>query len=369
MGGDPTLRKLSWAVPAAAFLVLALLAMLFSSPPSAPRPGSTLDAKEEGVRAAYLLLQGLGYDVAVSKRVVQGNARWVLFPQPAKGEPAALDERVRGGSRVLLADEDPNFAGALGLVMDTEEEDNHTIHLTIDNAPLKLAPGERRIRPRVRPDRVWPEGSNEPVAAIYRHGRGEVWVLYHPEFLRNDRLRDADNAVVVCRLAEAFAGSEKIYFDEFFHGMRERPGAGELLLRPPALWVTLQGLALLGVLLWRFLPRFGDVEAPPQARRRSKDEFVDALANLLEQKGAYDEAFRTVRDALAREMERSLGLPPESSANELAAAALGGGPDAAALARELGRDHLPRQDALTYVRALNEMERLRRVFLHERHDQ
>src|SRR5262245_43706969 len=107
MGGDPTLKKLSWAVPAAAFLLLVLLAMLFGSPPSAPRPGSSLDADSGGVRAAYLLLQGLGYDVAASRRVAVGNARWVLFPQDAKGEAAALGDWVRSGNRLLVADEGP----------------------------------------------------------------------------------------------------------------------------------------------------------------------------------------------------------------------------------------------------------------------
>ncbi len=368
MDGGPAENRLWWAAPAAAVLVLALLAMLAGSPPLQPQPGSSFDAGPEGVRAAFLLLEGLGTDVAATKRAAGGSARWVLFPRSAKGEAAALDARVRQGGRALLADNGEAFAAGLGLALNVEQGSEAEIALRVGGERLRLAPGKDFVTPRSRPDRVWPPGADEPLAAIFGHGQGEVWVLCRPDFLRNDRLRDADNAVILCRLAEAFAGKDRILFDEFFHGMRERPSALELLLRPPALWVTLQGLALLGVILWRSLPRFGALQNPEAPRRRSKEEFVDALAHLLALKGAYDEGFRAVRDALARDLEQALGLPPETPPRELAARAFPAGPDAAALAAALGRDRLSRPDAANFVRALNELERLRRAFFHERHD-
>jgi hypothetical protein len=368
MTGDAPLHKLWWVMPAAAALILALLAMLAGSPPEIPRSGSTFDAAPTGIRAAFLLLENLGYDVAISKRLAVGNARWELFPKTAKGEVAALDTWIRSGNRLLLADDTPEFAADLGLAVDPDVAKDKAIDLVIDGAKQRLEPGNQRVTPRERPDREWPAGAPEPLVGIFQHGKGEIWLLYRPMFLRNDLLRDADNAVVLCRLAEAFAGPDRVYFDEFFHGIRDRPGPVELLLRPPALWVTLQGMALLGVLLWRSLPRFGALQLPLESRRRSKEEFVDALAHLLELKGAYNEGFRAVRDALAREMEHALDLAPNTPPAELAAAATARGCDAAVLTRLLERDHLPRPYGPDYLRALNELERLRRAFFHERHD-
>jgi hypothetical protein len=368
MNGVPAVNRFWWAAPAAVVLVLALVAMLAGSPPRPPRPGSSFDAGPGGVRAAFLLLEGLGTDVSVSKRVAGGGACWVLFPRAAEGEESALDVRVRGGGRVLLADNGERFAAGLGLAVEAGQGGGAETDLRVGDEQLRLAPGKDLVTPHSRPDRVWPPGADEPLAGIFRHGKGEVWLLYRPDFLRNDRLRDADNAVILCRLAEAFADKDRIVFDEFFHGMRERPSAAELLLRPPALWVTLQGLALLGVLLWRSAPRFGALQNPEAPRRRSKEEYVDALAHLLALKGAYDEGARAVRDALSRDLEQALGLPPEAPPRELAARAFGTGPDAAALAAALRRDRPGGPDAANFVRALNELERLRRAFFHERHD-
>src|SRR5262249_45740535 len=59
MNGVPAVNRLWWAAPAAAVLVLALVAMLAGSPPAPPRPGSSLDPGPGGTRAAFLLLEGL----------------------------------------------------------------------------------------------------------------------------------------------------------------------------------------------------------------------------------------------------------------------------------------------------------------------
>jgi len=369
MNGD-TGKKLWWAWPAGVVLVLVLLSLLAGGPPVPPQPGSTYDAGPEGVRAAFLLLEGLGFDVRASKRIAQGRTRWVLFPRPGREDLSVLADWVRSGGRLLLAEEDMKVATALGVTADSVLQDDATENVVIEGAALRLAGGKIHVTPRARPDRTWPADSPHPLAGIFRRGLGEVWLLYRPAFLRNDQLREADNAVVLCRLAEAFGEGERIYFDEFFHGMRDRPGPAELLLQPPALEVTLQALVLLALLLWHFLPRFGVVEDPAGARRRSKEEYVDALASLLEQKRAYPEGFRAVRDALARELEHAFDLPAGTPAEVLAARAAAANPglDVQKLTLALSRPGLPRSDAPTFLQSLHELERLRREVLHERYD-
>ncbi len=390
MGERPNTNVLWWAVPAATVLLLALLAMFgVGEPPVRPAPHSTYDASGEGIRAVYLLLDGLGYEVAQSRRLTAGRVRWVLFPQaphtestsddgeilkPKSGrrsssdDAAILERWVRDGGTLLLADESGEFAKLLGIRVATSSETETAPVIQDSQQRMTLAPGPTQIKPLDRADRTWPEGG-EPLASVFKRGRGEIWVVHHPEILRNERLRDADNALAVAQLAEVMShhSAERIYFDEFFHGLRERPGPVQLLLEPPARWVTLQGLAVLALVLWRFLPRFGPLREDPPTRRRSKEEFLDAMAYLLIRKGAHVEAFRTVRDALIRDLCQALGVPSNLPLDELAARAARRQPGLSEdrLARALRRKTPPggRDGFLT---AIHELESLRRDFFHER---
>jgi hypothetical protein len=145
---------------------------------------------------------------------------------------------------------------------------------------------------------------------VHPFGRGEVWLLNRPQCFRNQLIGRADNAILLCRLADELQGRPgELAFDEYVHGLRERPGMTQLLLTPPTRWVTLEALLLLGFLLWHFIPRFGTLRPVAPARRRSKEEFLDAMATLLERKGDYADAYGTACDDLVRALERDLGLP------------------------------------------------------------
>ena len=109
--------------------------------------------------------------------------------------------------------------------------------------------------------RPWGTIEGKPLVTAYPRGRGELWLLHRPDVLRNHNLRQADNAILACRLAEVLLAERPgtLAFDEFVHGLRDRPGVTELLLRPPMTAVTLQSLALTALLLWHYVPRFGAV--------------------------------------------------------------------------------------------------------------
>jgi hypothetical protein len=143
-----------------------------------------------------------------------------------------------------------------------------------------------------------------------------------------------------------------------------------LLLRPPTLWVTLQGLLLVALLLWQHGPRFGGLRPAAAASRRSKEEFLDALATLLQRKGDFAEAFRTARDGLCAEMERAFGLPPGLPSRRLAAEAearRGVRPgDLLPLLEAAGPPGGPGEAA--FVKALNQLEALRDELIPRRPD-
>ncbi len=314
-----------WWIPSVLFLVAVLLGLFLAQPQERPEQRSIYDAGDKGTRAAYLLLEELGYPVKASRRLVQGQVRWVLFPNKNVDKAGPVADWVRtGGGVLVLADDSGEFAQAIGLPVQTRRASGRSQARPILVPPedWKVYPGRTivtgptRGQPGFSLSHTWPAGAKEPLASVYSLGRGQVWLLNRPGLLSNEQLRasrneGAGNALVVCQLAEACRPDPgaTIWFDEYHHGLRDRPGVIDLLWQRPLRWATLQSLVLLALVLWRQVPRFGALSPLPAARRRSKEEYLDALAHLLERKRAYADAVETVRLALVRHLERSLGLP------------------------------------------------------------
>ncbi len=338
----PTASRLWWAVPAVGLILLALVGMVVGGGPEKVDYGTSYDATGGGFRAAYLLLEELKYPVERSRRPASGGAvRWVLFPQKVSAkEGEALGDWVRRGGVLLLAANDAELAGHLGLTVTVT---GAAPSRPKDGPPAPFrspepAPGESV--PAAAPDvtrllvgpamvqgppggEAWSTVAGRPLVTVYQQGRGAVWLVNRPDVLANANLRGGDNAVLTVRLADAMLADRtdaRLAFDEYHHGLRDRPDVFALLLRPPVLGVTLQALLLAAAVLWHSGVRFGPVRTAPPPARRSQEEYLDAMAELLARKGDRAEAFRTVRDDFVRQLEADLGLPagspPEQTARE-----------------------------------------------------
>jgi Domain of unknown function (DUF4350) len=370
---DP-ISRLWWSVPAAAFLLLMVLASLFGGENEPIGRGTSYDASNSGFRAAYLLLEELGYPVERSKRPTGGAARLVLAPEESAKEAQELLGWVADGGVIVLGDDSKTFAGDMSVVLDVKklEPDPGEQPATGVAGVAHLAGGNVRVSWPGGEGRVWARIGDEPAITVYSHGLGEIWLLNAPGLFTNKHLREADNAILLCRLVDALLTNRTgvIAFDEVVHGMRERPGVVELLLRPPATWMTLQCLLLMAVLLWHYMPRFGALRQVNQASRRSKAEFLDAMASLLDRKADYGEAYRTARQDLAREIERELGLPSAAPPQVIAREAARRRPvKEDVLCRLLATDSLPVAGAAgksTFVKLMNELETARDEFFARR---
>jgi hypothetical protein len=289
-----------------------MLLSLIGPEPPAPGGFNSFDAGPGGFRAAYLVLEALDYPVTRSRVPAGGAVRWVFRPD-AKTKPDALDAWVRDGGRVLLADPEGEFAARLGLRVRRAVGDDGANLVSVSGVEgvSKLSLGDAHVEPLDATGRRWGMAGGSPLVTIHSHGRGDVWLLHRPGVFTNAALRRAGNAVLLCRLADAMLDGRRgeVAFDEFVHGLRDRPGVAELLLRPPTLYVTLAGLAFTAVLVWHHAPRFGQTALDRPPRRRSKEEFLDAMADLLDRKGDYRDAFDTVRRRVVHEIETELGLP------------------------------------------------------------
>src|SRR5438105_2541925 len=101
-------RRLWVTLPAGAFVLLVLLALVFGEAPQPGGRGTSHDASKGGFRAAYLLLEGLKYPVERSRRPTGAAVRWVLLPREAPARDVApLVSWVRQGGLLLLATDHP----------------------------------------------------------------------------------------------------------------------------------------------------------------------------------------------------------------------------------------------------------------------
>lgn len=353
-----------WAVPAAAMLLLLVFVMIFGNPEQPKGGRSSYNVSSDGLRAAYLFLDELGYPVARSRRPPSGGVRWVLFPSTSLGQTDLLRTWVQAGGVMVLADDSPAFAKELGISL-----------IVSPDSPVPEMPqlGNTRTTWPDNPGETWTEEGGVPVVTIHRLGRGEVWLINRPGMVTNDLIGKGKNGITICRLAEATlnraseehpAERNELWFDEYYHGMRERPGVVELLLAPPMRWFTLGGVIWTGLLLWHAVPRWGPLRPEPPPRRRSKEEYLDAVARLLDRKADYADAMATAQDDLRRELEKELGIPRGISNAELASEAKQRRPGGEAVVELLTtKNLLEGRGAAAFVRALRRLESARSEWL------
>jgi hypothetical protein len=334
----PPASPLWWVVPAAALVVIPLIGMFFGGKHEPESYGTSYDASEGGFRGVYLVLEELGYPVERSRRRMGGNIRWILFPsKTTQREAGSIGEWIQGGGVVLLALDNSEFGDQIGLsvkIRSATSSKNGKDFSPVTELPRR-SKGEAHAADAPDVDnvfagnlevigpsggKIWGKIEGQPLVTIYQRGKGEIWLLNRSDVLTNTNVREGDNAILACRLAEAMLekrSGSRISFDEYFHGLHDRPNVFQLLFRPPLLTSSLEVLLLTGLALWHFGVRFGSLRRAPHQARRSKEEFLKAMADLLARKGDRADAFRTVRDEFLRRLEKGLGLSAGTSVKKV----------------------------------------------------
>jgi len=138
-------------------------------------------------------------------------------------------------------------------------------------------------------------------------GEGQVVLVSDARLLCNWALSGADNAYLLVTLAEMPARGGAILVEEFSHGYTPATSPVKLLLTPPALWITVQVVLVIGaVVLWRWR-RFGPALPAATGDRRSKAEHVSALADLHKRGHHRDSAAARMRSALLGRVRDRMG--------------------------------------------------------------
>jgi hypothetical protein len=312
-----------------ALLVLLTVASYLSAPSPVKRPcgfPSSYCTANDGGKAAYLLLEQLGYRVQ----------RWDRYPSELPEHPSGitlilgapsmgisleareeLEQFISRGGRVLATERGGAdlLPGRHELTPFQNKSDPGTFRALLPGPVTRQAP-EITLRPQGR----WKApgmaclfyyGDAEgPVVVAYPWGEGQVEWWADSEPLTNSGLTEASNL-------ELFLNSlgppreTRILWDEYFHG--QRPSLLLYLGKTPAPWFAFQCLVLLAALLLTFGRRSGPIRPlAVESSRLSPLEFIETLGDLYSRKRAAPEAFEIAYGRFRFLLLKRLGLPSNS---------------------------------------------------------
>jgi hypothetical protein len=312
-----------------ALLVLLTVAGYLSSPPPAQKPcgfPSSYCTASDGGKAAYLLLEQLGYRVQ----------RWDRSPGELPQHPSGitlilsapffgisveareeLEQFVSRGGRVLATERlaADLLPGRHELTQIQNKSGPGTFRALLPGPVTRQAP-EITLRPLAR----WEASgmaclsyygdAEGPVVVVYPWGAGQVEWWADSEPLTNSGLTEASNL-------ELFLNSlgpprkTRILWDEYFHG--QRPNLLLYLGKTPAPWFVFQCVLLLAALLLTFGRRSGPVRPlAVESSRLSPLEFIETLGDLYWRKHAAPEAFEIAYERFRFLLLKRLGLPSNS---------------------------------------------------------
>jgi hypothetical protein len=113
-------------------------------------------------------------------------------------------------------------------------------------------------------------------------GGNHLWILSDPDIISNAGLDDADNGIVAVSMIQSILPpSGTVIIDETSHGFEQRPNLLRVLLRPPFIAVGIGAIAVLVVLAWAGITRFGAARPETIGLAAGKLTLVRNAAHLL----------------------------------------------------------------------------------------
>jgi hypothetical protein len=109
----------------------------------------------------------------------------------------------------------------------------------------------------------------------------QMVVIADPDLLNNHGLGRGENAAAVYQLFAKGLEAKGVVFDETIHGFNRTPGLLAEALRFPMVLGVMQGLLLLGLVLWAGMGRFGKPLPAALGLARGKEVLIGNTAELL----------------------------------------------------------------------------------------
>lgn len=360
-------RLLGWSA-AILLPIIVALALLASSQQDSGVP-STYSADSSGAKAAYLLLQELGYHVErweESPNSLPAQAQHTVFVlagplnPPSQEEQAALKLYLSRGGRIL----------ATGHLIDLYLPEAKTVPefaptpLPQTYQPQLVSALTRAGQIRMSPVAYWQNcstaclahysDSGRPIVVSYMVGKGElIWWASSVPLSNAGISRDGNLTLLLNSLGQP--PNTRVFWDEYFHSLHRQ--AGSYIFERPVLFGLGQLAFLALALLLTYSRRNSPIYPSDEPSRLSPLEFVETVGGLYRRAHAVRAALEVPYHRFRTQAVRQLGLK-----NEISAADLG-----RALRNRLGYKNddlevlLQRIDAALYDPGLTEPEALELV--------
>jgi hypothetical protein len=326
--GDRKLLLWTGAILVPLVIALAILSSADQEDSGVP---STYSSQSQGAKAAYLLLQELGYKVQrwelpPAELPINPSGTILVLANPGLANPSdrnqrlALETFLARGGRILFTGCMPELL----LQQASVEMESAPSPLWKSYKPELLTGLSHEGDIRLSPNCYWQHSvppylahyadKGRPIVVSYPVGKGQViwWASSIP--LSNAGIREAGNMGL-------FLGSlgdrdnTQILWDEYYHG--ERASLRSYMADPPILFGLLQCVFLFAAVVFTYSRRNLPIHPAPEATRLSPLEFVETVGNLYRKAKATHAALEVPYQRFRFAATRRLGLRPETSNSDL----------------------------------------------------
>ena len=314
------MNKKKWWLGAIALILLSLLFILISTPNQQRlQDGSTYSRQPSGYGAWYAAMEQQGAKIQRWQKPVTdliknapipkqtGMTLLQIYPQPTGNIVLEQTERawLALGNKLVV----------LGVAQPVTKAEFSTTHPTA--AGLVAIQSSRRhvaSSPKIQPEEEVILGDRYG-AIIWQSqiGKGQLILITTPYLGANAYQKSPGNFKLLSQLVDQ---KNQIYIDEYLHGYRDREeiakaGVGNwiaYLERTPVLVVVLQMGVIFLVFLWGYNQRLGAVVPLVTPAINNSEEYIKAIAAVLERANCPDFLVSTIGKAEQLKLQKSLGL-------------------------------------------------------------
>lgn len=310
-----------------AFLLLVIIGFLLAPTNTQASNATTYSTASGGAKAAYLLLQTMGYHVerwqhSATELTSPINTVLVLANAPtvaSSKEKAAIERFIAGGGRVITT----GIGGASYLPEDSSQF-NDIQKNPWSEFPALMPSAITRAAPSITlaPVATWEHGPGIPlygkedqnVVQRLPHGKGDaIWLASATPFT-NAGIKEIGNLEFLLA-ALGDKQNTRVLFDEYVHGYGQEDSPEKN--HPLMIALLLQSAVLALAAVFTFSRRSGPLRPMPAESRLAPLEFVETLGGLYEQAHAASVAVNVAYERFQFRITRRLGLANNASPEEI----------------------------------------------------
>ncbi|MCU0567304.1 MAG: DUF4350 domain-containing protein [Oculatellaceae cyanobacterium Prado106] len=289
--------------------------------------GSTYSRTPTGYGAWYAAMQAEGVEI---QRWQRSLSELDQIPEAPTGVEIANRYAQTQGLITFVGIATGN--GNLQVPSTTWIEQGNTVVLLGQRSPVTQAPfssqipspvGAVKIETRRRyrgnsPQQNWESSAllkDQQGAVVWTETVGKGQIIYASTSLlaANAYQDEAGNFKFLSELVKA--PGHPIWVDEYLHGYRDRQSTAEsegsvleYLVKTPFLVIAIQGLMIMGILVWAKNRRLGPALKVVPPTQDNSESYIQALAGVLQKANCSDFVLETLGKAERGFIQRSLGL-------------------------------------------------------------